>query len=212
MSVLHLLQQFVGTDFLVALYYQGIDFDALSGLHIENHIHTVLLSLGNDGIFLHLGGNSDIGIAFFEIIGTDFVPRRGEKILCHHITRGYLHLIFQLVVVAFLHTANLKHTHLRTAAQLYLEKNLVTLYAGYINLDVLKHTLLPQTVYSGSQLVARYSYLVTNLQASYQQYHSCVEILGTLECYTAYLIRLWCEIVYIVFLIAYNNLGKPRKR
>ena len=205
--VLHLLQQLVGANLLVAFENQRVYLHPLSGFHIKNHVHPMVIAFAQQGVVLQAGGHLHIRVALLQIEGADTVARSGEHVLRHHVAGDNLHLLLQLVLVALLHAIDLEHGHFGTAAQFYFEENLVARNAGHVNLHILKQSLFPQAVHGSGQLVAGHPYLVSHLQASNQQYHSCVVVLGTVERYAAYLIRLGRKIVNVVFLVAHNHLG-----
>ena len=107
MGVLHLLQQLVGTDAVVAFKNDRIDFNLASSLDIEVY-HDAALLVISKCINSRGGVDGDIGIAFLKVIGTNLIFGSGEEVLGNYIASRNLHLLLEFVYIILLHSIKME--------------------------------------------------------------------------------------------------------
>ena len=107
MGVLHLLQQLVGTDAVVAFKNDRIDFNLASSLDIEVYHDAAFLVRRYAYCFSDVA-DKDIGIAFLKVIGTNLIFGSGEEVLGNYIASRNLHLLLEFVYIILFHSIKME--------------------------------------------------------------------------------------------------------
>ena len=197
-------------NLLVALEDDRIDFDTFATVDIERDDDAAISVVGK-GVDSGGGIDGGVGVAFFEIVGTDFVLADGEHVLGNNVAGGDIEVLADFLIVALGDTLEGEHGHLGAAAKLYFEEDFVSLDAGDIDLHIFEEALFPKAVDSSGKFVARNFDHIAHLEAGDEEKHTGVEIIGTVESDASDFVLLGSKVVDVVILTADNYLSTTRK-
>ena len=198
--LLHLALQNIHRHTLVACEYQRVYLDLVSTVHTEVDYDAAR------GVGFGVGGDFSACVAFVDVVALDFVHRRAEHVLGHHVAGDYVQLLLQLVGLAFLDAVELEFLHPWALREAYLEEDQTALDAGDFYLHILKHALFPEVFDRSRHLVAGQLDVVAHLKARHHQHHAGVEVLGALKVDGSYFVSLGGKVVEVVSFIADNHL------
>ena len=208
MGILHLAEQLVGFDIIVADKNKRINLDALALLDVESKDDIVTLG---GSILFHYRSDLDIGEALVSIIRFSLIAGSFQHVFGNDVTHMDTEVLAQLFGVAAADTFEAYGGKLRTATKYNLKEDLVILDAGKQNLHILEESLLPEVVDSSGDFVTGDFHNIAHLKASDKKYHAAVQIVLVVNCDTTNFVCLGSKVVNII-IVTHHHLRPSSKR